>query len=248
MKVVVDIWLILSPNRPLKCIASLSFAPCHRLLAGGRVSLDEFQVEESEGGNELTPRTITRESAQWRSAVYARLGTTSKMVSEIQVHEMEKFSEIERRLRRMETIVRAISAAPARPIGPATPRGTPIRVGALAADGGAETQGDLRPATLSSNPRTLSVLWDEYVNGIGGRLPASEFTSRQRNTRATKPNFCHRRPFWAIMVRLIDSGCTVATAMARVHRVYDRFGCLTEMLKAMKIDERNGGHRFLLNA
>jgi hypothetical protein len=60
--------------------------------------------------------TSTRESAQWRAAVYVRLGTTSKMVAEAQTYEMEKFTEIVRRLRRMEGLVKGIANSPARPI------------------------------------------------------------------------------------------------------------------------------------
>jgi len=90
------------------------------------------QVEEGGGDDGVLSTTqIHREPTQWRAAVYAWLGTTSKMVSEIQRHEMQKFTELERRLRRMESFVKTLS--PARPIHTVlTRRGTPIRVGGLA--------------------------------------------------------------------------------------------------------------------
>jgi hypothetical protein len=45
------------------------------------------------------------------------------------------------------------------------------------------------------------------------------------------------------MQRLIDKGLTEAAAMARIGRVYE--GSVTQILKAMAKDERNGGHRHL---
>jgi hypothetical protein len=210
---------------------------CLDVIAGGTVNLDKYQVEPTEERDVLLTRT--RESAQLRAAVYARLGTTSKMVAEAQTYEMEKFTEIVRRLRRMEGLVKGIANSPARPITAVhrTNRGTPIRVGAAA-------QGeDIRPATLCRNPRTLSVLWDEYLNGIGGRLSAQQFSQLQRGVRGVKANYCNRKPFWKCMQILIDKGLTEAAAMARIGRVYK--GSVTQILKAMAKDERNGGHRHL---
>jgi hypothetical protein len=158
------------------------------------------------------------------------------MVSESHTLELEKFTEIIRRLKRMERLVQGVAMAPARRIGgnATTNRGTPIRVGTAA-------QGlDLRPATLCKNPRTLSILWDEYINGVGGRLPAQQFTRIQRGAKFVKSNYCNRKPFWTCMERLIDKGYQQEAALARIGRVYD--GCVTKILKAMRKDERNGGH------
>ena len=140
------------------------------------MNLDEFAVDGSEGGSTgLTTNTLTRESSQWRAAVYSRLGTASKIVSEIQSLEMVKFTEIDRRLRRMEALLKSISESPARAIGSQrTDRGTVIRVGDVLQGG------DTRPATLSRNPKMLSTLWDEYINGVCGRKPAKQFTWEER--------------------------------------------------------------------
>ena len=73
------------------------------------MNLDEFVVDNSEGGSTgLTTNTLTRESSQWRAAVYSRLGNASKIVSEIQLLEMVKFTEIDRRSRRMEALLKSI--------------------------------------------------------------------------------------------------------------------------------------------
>ena len=181
-----------------------------------------------------------RESAQWRAAVYARLGTTSKMVSESHTLELEKFTEIQRTLRRIERLVKDVARMPARRISGGvdrntTDRGTVVRVGAANAQGQ-----DIRPATLCRNPKTLSILWEEYLNGIGGRLPAQQFTREQRGVLSVRANYCNRKGFWDCMQRLIDKGYTEAAALARISRVYQ--GSITHILKAIRKDERNGGH------
>ena len=209
------------------------------------MNLDECKVNDEEGGSSgLTTNTLNRESAQWRAAVYARLGTASKIVSEIQSLEMVKFTEIDRRLRRMETLLKAVANSPGRAINRArTDRGTVIRVGTAAS--AAAQSGDSRPATLCRNPRTLSILWSEYLNGIGGRKPAQQFTREERGVRGVKQNYHFRKPFWRCMQRLVDKGCTEAVAIGRITRIYMRSSSsssITAVLRKMAKDERNGGH------
>jgi hypothetical protein len=151
---------------------------------------------------------------------------------------MVKFTEIDRRLRRMEALLKSVANSPGRTIG-RTNRGTAIRVGA-AAQGG-----DSRPATLCRNPRTLSILWSEYMNGIGGRKPAQQFTREERGLRCVKQNYYFRKPFWTAMQRLVDKGYTESVAMGKIEKVYDKCGSITNVLRKMLIDERNGGHRHL---
>jgi hypothetical protein len=172
--------------------------------------------------------------------VYARLGTTSKTVSESHTLEMESFTELKRTLRRVERLLKDITRSPARPIFGGgvnrnrTDRGTVVRVGA-----GAQGQ-DIRPATLCRNPKTLSILWEEFLNGIGGRLPAQQFTREQRGVLSVRANYCNRKGFWDCMQRLVDKGYTEQAALARISRVYA--GSITQKLKAIRKDERNGGH------
>ena len=208
------------------------------VVAGGTVNLDVLEVNRDEGGGAggLTSNTVTRDSAQWRAAVYARLGTAAKTVSEIQSLEMVKFTEIDRRLRRMEALLKSVANSPGRTIG-RTNRGTAIRVG-TAAQGG-----DSRPATLCRNPRTLSILWSEYMNGIGGRKPAQQFTREERGLRCVKQNYYFRKPFWTAMQRLVDKGYTESVAIGKIEKVYEKYGSITNILRKMLIDERNGGHR-----
>ena len=198
----------------------------------------EVQVEEG-GGDDgvLTTTEIRRDHVQWRAAVYARLGTMARMVAEIQQHALLKFTEQEKRLRRMESLVRTLQARPLQG-AVTTARGTTIQVGNLTAEG----ENVFRPAILSRNPKTLAVLWDEWCNGIGGNLPAKDFEPSQRGKKGVKANYSFRKPFWNIMERLLDKGVTVAEGLRSVDNVYAKYGSVTKQLKEMAKDERNGGH------
>jgi len=147
-----------------------------------------------------------------------------------------------RKLRGLEERIRVLTYAPAgcrhcrrHVFTVETRRGSEVLTGTPA-------QGqDARPATLSPRPKLLSVLWDEWVNGIGGRLPAKDFSPRQRGK--CKVSFSHRKIFWDCMQRLIDNGCTSETALQRISRIYR--GTITQILAAMQRDERRGGHNEL---
>ena len=200
--------------------------------------MDEQVVQLDEGGNAIDVTAITRQSQQWRAAVYARLGTTSKNTTDIQTFQRQEFAEMRRQIRRLQEQVRTLAYAPARRaagVVGTTLRGNEIRVGV--ADQGQDT----RPATLCSQPKMLAVLWEEWQNGVGGRLPAKLFTPVQRGR--CKALYCQRKVFWDCMERQIDNGCTVSTALARIDRIYS--GTITQKLSAMRKDERRGGHNQL---
>ena len=91
----------------------------------------------------------------------------------------------------------------------------------------------------------MYTLWDEYINGIGGRKPARQFTREERGAKGVKQSFYFRKPFWMCMQKLVDKGATESVAFSRIQQVYGGFGSITNMLQKLVKDERNGGHRFL---
>jgi len=157
---------------------------------------------------------------------------------------IQNFSEMKKRMRQLERQIRVLTKAST----PSTKRGTEIRIGTP--DPGQDTrraigtphQGqDTRRAILCSKPKLLSILWDEYQNGVGGRLPAKEFTRQQRGV--CKAVYSSRKTFWDCMERLMDNGLTVNSALARINDIYK--GSITQKLIALRIDERKGGHNQL---
>jgi len=74
-------------------------------------------------------------------------------------------------------------------------------------------------AELCPNLHTLHDLWDEYKFGIGGRKPASQFTSQECGEHGVnkKKQRCYRRKrIWDLMDRLTREGDTVDLAIAKI--------------------------------
>ena len=58
-------------------------------------------------------------------------------------------------------------------------------------------------AVLGSCPKMLFVLWDEWVNGVGGGKPAREFTHQERGLKQNKFKYCNCLTVWKCMEKLI---------------------------------------------
>ena len=94
--------------------------------------------------------------------------------------------------------------------------------------------------TLCKCPRSLYVLWQEYQFGIGGRKPARLFNSAERGK--VKFNYCLRKHFWTLMEKMIRNGYTFNTAIDKIYSVYDRSRSVTQILRCIRNDAKNGGH------
>jgi hypothetical protein len=97
--------------------------------------------------------------------------------------------------------------------------------------------------TLSPNPRSLRELWFEYKIGIGGRKPAEQFTTREKNaSRKVKQQYYRRNILWQCMGRLIRGGATVDSAVTRIRQCYGQQLSVTATLNKMIADKKHGGH------
>jgi hypothetical protein len=107
------------------------------------------------------------------------------------------------------------------------------------AAGGNDAQGGtIFAATLSANPRSLHVLWEEHERGIGGRRAARLFASNERGRVKHK---CHRRKIvWDLISTLVRGGLTAQAAIDRICDHYGRNHCVTMIINMMKNDRRNG--------
>lgn len=203
-------------------------------LNDSRVDLDEIP----EGDTDIDLGRISARSSDWRIGMYAKVRTIAERVTEIQHHDVAKLAAIEKRLKTIESIVRAVAVAPARVItgsgsSAVTRRGVAIRQGSAES-----SRTYVGPASLVRCPRSLEILWDEYQNGVGGNKPARDFTARERGR--VKVTYFKRKNFWKCMERLLEGGCTVNVAIRRIHRVYG-YGSITSILAGLARDE--GGVR-----
>ena len=99
-------------------------------------------------------------------------------------------------------------------------------------------------ATLSKNPKTLYVLWQEYQFGVGGRKAAKLFTAEERGK--VKYNYSLRKPFWDLMDLMIREGYTFNTAIDKIYSVYNTTTSVTQVLRAIREDKKRGFHSNLL--
>ena len=92
--------------------------------------------------------------------------------------------------------------------------------------------------SLSSTPRTLYVLWDEYTKGLGGSKAAKDFTAKERG--AVKYKFSRRKVFWDCVTRLVNSGLSADVAIDQIYTSYGRRSTVTKNLNKMSKDRKSG--------
>ena len=100
-----------------------------------------------------------------------------------------------------------------------------------------------RKTNLLRNPKCLRALWDEWLNGQGGNEPVQTFTAAERGR--VKVTCNQRKWFWHLMERLVRNGLTAASALAGINGTHHPHGGVTRMLRAICVDEQNGGHNRL---
>ena len=92
--------------------------------------------------------------------------------------------------------------------------------------------------TLVKCPKSLFVLWQEYEFGLGGRIPAKHFNSKDRGR--VKYKYCMRKHFWDLISKMIQHGYSHTSAIDKVYTIYD--GSVTNILRDIRKDKKRGGH------
>ncbi|KAI2501964.1 hypothetical protein MHU86_12517 [Fragilaria crotonensis] len=92
--------------------------------------------------------------------------------------------------------------------------------------------------SLSPCPRNLYDLWAEYMFGIGGRKPASQFTHLERGK--SKHKYFRRNVIWRMVLRMVNRGLTSDTAIDHIYSVYGAGTSVTKIINAI-IDDRKRG-------
>jgi hypothetical protein len=200
--------------------------------------LDEPGIGGNDGGTQASARTARQQSSQQHTILLAinrleqRQGDQHQQVcasiSGLRSYCATQFSLMNRNMNRY-------SMQPVRRIGPAGGGG-----------GGSNNSNDIAnegidaTAKLSIHPRTLLLLWHEYLFGLEGSKPARNFTSAERGRVRFK--YCRRNCFWNVMRRLINGGFTELTAIDKIYQAYGNTLSVTSILNKMAKDKSGGGH------
>ena len=75
-------------------------------------------------------------------------------------------------------------------------------------------------AKLLNKPKTLSILWREYMFGVGRNKPARDFTTLERNTKDNKNVYTRRKPFWLLVGRMTNAGWNDQVACEMIQETY----------------------------
>ena len=91
-------------------------------------------------------------------------------------------------------------------------------------------------ASLGPNPKTLYILWDEYMNGVGGRKPAKDFTRQERGR--VKFKYHRRRHVWNVVARLVNGGVSADVALDKIYAVSGVGSSVTSIINQMIQDKQ----------
>lgn len=92
-------------------------------------------------------------------------------------------------------------------------------------------------ATLSPNPRTLHILWDEYIRGIGGRKPAKDFTRFERGQ--CKFKYSRRKIFWDLVSSHVRANRLASEVIEMIYDAYGHSSSVTIIINRIRRDKRD---------
>ena len=103
-----------------------------------------------------------------------------------------------------------------------------------------EQEEEQRTASLSSCPKSIHTLWQEYEFGIGNRKPAKDFTGSERGRH--KYSYHRRKVVWDQVAEMVRSGWDANTACTKIYEVYGANQAVTYIINQMRKDKMTGGH------
>jgi hypothetical protein len=90
-------------------------------------------------------------------------------------------------------------------------------------------------------PKTIPDLWQEFQHGIGGNLPAKQFSYRERGK--CKGHHSRRNLVWTVIKDLVVAGTSIDADVAsdRIYQAYGHNKSVTYIISKMYEDKRNAG-------
>jgi hypothetical protein len=153
---------------------------------------------------------------------------------QVQQHMSELRSYTETQFKQVHTNMNRFAASPTRRLGSTRPGASEASI--------CQTLNNTYDSTakLSSCPRKLLLLWQEYLYGLEGNIAAKNFTSVERG--CVKFKFFRRKCFWEVMVKLCNAGFTNLSSIDKVQQAYGMKLSVSSILAMMQKDRKVGGH------
>jgi hypothetical protein len=172
--------------------------------------------------------------------IQEKFDVQNMQIASLQNMMMEQMQTVNNNIRRYGGTITSAFANQARQSGERVPQVEPQNL--LGAFGAMD-----RRATLTSRPRDLMQLWEEWTVGIGGdRKAAKDFTTAERNNKVggTKQRFYRRLLVWKTQARLIDGGMSLIAANNRITSITGAStvtGVITKLIAFKKMYAADGG-------
>jgi hypothetical protein len=93
-------------------------------------------------------------------------------------------------------------------------------------------------AILSPSPQNLFDLWQEYIEGIGGRKPARLSSFSERGF--VKHKFHCRMILWDMISCLAKQGFTANSAIDAIYNICAQQASVTHIINGVKRDKKHG--------
>ena len=81
-------------------------------------------------------------------------------------------------------------------------------------------------------------LWNEYLNGVGGRKPARLFSATERGR--VKYKYTRRKVVWDLVRNLVNLGHTAERAIDMIYDVYGAQTNVSNIINRIRKDKMNG--------
>ena len=221
----------------------------------GSVFIDVIQVgEEAGGGGEGVaggaggggrPTGGMNGMNAQMMAMHSLSTQIRREVHEIKLSQAADRTWMQRNFGIVNTNMRRIGASAAMRVG-RTPAGVAVAVGGAGGDdenmlavvAGLQNLARTAASSLSPCPRTLYDLWTEFMLGLGGRKPASQFTQVERGR--VKHKYFRRNVIWKMVQRLVRMGLTSDSAIDRIYTVYGAQMSVTRIINGVIEDKKRG--------
>jgi hypothetical protein len=171
--------------------------------------------------------------------IQEKFDVQNMQIASLQNMMMEQIQTVNNNIRRYGGTITSAFANQARKSGEDRPQVEPQNL--LGAFGAID-----RRATLTSRPRDLMQLWEEWTVGIGDRKAARDFTISERNNKVggTKHRYYRRLLVWKTQARLIDGGMSLLAANNRITTITGAStvtGVITKLIAFKKTYAADGG-------
>ena len=92
--------------------------------------------------------------------------------------------------------------------------------------------------------KTLYDLWKEFEFGFSSLKPATDWTAA--GSGRDKYKYYRRNVVWQKVSELVRGGFAAESACDRIYSVYGASSPVSDVIKALLRDKKNGGHRALM--